>query len=96
MSHHPARRARTVTAAVSAAAFAGIVGGLAATHASASSSTRPASSSPATTAPATGPAAGQSPEPAQAPDDGGWTAQPAPSGSLGFPQQSNHGQSGAS
>ena len=55
MSHHPARRARTVTAVLSAAAFAGIAGGLAATHASASDSHRVTTATTPATTPATDP-----------------------------------------
>lgn len=98
MSHHPARRARTVTAVVSAAAFASIAGGLAVTHAAASDTHRATPSTTPTSVPATDP--GSTPDVGSnnnpAPDDGGWTATPAPSGSLGVPRPANHGQSGAS
>ncbi len=99
MSHHPARRARTVTAVVSAAAFASIAGGLAVTHAGrvGHPSGHPVAPPP-TSVPATDP--GSTPDVGSdnnaAPDGGGWTATPAPSGSLGVPRPANHGQSGAS
>jgi hypothetical protein len=96
MSRHPARRARAVTALLSAGAFAAIAGGLAANHAAASGHTNAPTSTttPAASTNQGGPAAGSSTAPA--PDDGGWTATPAPSGSLGYPPRPNHGQSGAS
>jgi hypothetical protein len=107
MRHHPARRARTVTAVASAAAFAGITTGLVVTHAGAA--THPASAQ--TPAPATGTdgtsgfdggSASTSTTLGQSPDDGsdggwGWTATPGQdvgpsSGSSG----TTHGQSGPS
>jgi hypothetical protein len=96
MSQHPARRARTVTAMVSAAAFAGLTGGLAVSHAAATDTHRATPSSTPTTIPATDPGSTADLGSGPAPDDRGWSATPAPSGSLGVPQSSNHGQSGAS
>jgi hypothetical protein len=99
MSHHPARRARTTTAIVSVAAFAGLTTGLAVEHhasAHAAPSSSPAPTTPTTVEPSSGPVA-QVP----GPDGTDWSGTPAPSGSLnqggdqGF-ARGNHGQSGGS
>ncbi len=100
VSHHPARRARTVTAVISAAAFAGIAGGLAAEHAAASPAR---ASTPGSTAVSPAPDSGgqtvgqsdgQTPGQTDngSPMPGGWSATP---GQDAGPVQ-DHGRSGAS
>ena len=98
MSHHPAWRARRATAVISATAFAGIAGGLAATHVGAAASHPRPSTTPTTVAPS-----GQVDD---GTDDGipsgeGWSASPGnPSGQSQAPSDGapidDHGQSGAS
>jgi hypothetical protein len=93
VSHHPARRARTVTAVISAAAFAGIAGGLAADHAGASparASTR--GSTAVSPAPSATDQTGQSQPDNGLPTQGGWSATPGQD--IGPVQ--DHGTSGAS
>ena len=90
---HPAHRARQVTAVLSATAFAGIAGTLAATRAGAASSSHTATT-PTTVAPDSG-----APVDDGDPTGQGWTATPGGQDGSFRPVSGgggNHGQSGAS
>jgi hypothetical protein len=102
MSKHPARRARTVTAVLSATAFAGIASGLAATHAGASSN-HPSSTPATTTPPAAAPGGSdqggsQQTNPFGSTDDGsgsGWTATPTDGNGFGDGSTGSSGSAGS-
>ncbi len=86
-------------AVASAAAFAGIAGGLAA-HGTASSSPAPTTTPSAATAPSPEAGGGSttttSPTDPAGPDGTSWSGTPAPSGSLTQPQGPTHARSRAS